>query len=91
MAKILSEATCTQINTLRRKFNKFADMGWMCEGTDDADGNLYNLFFNNDTDECFKADYAGNIVDSDCHSITDAEMAEMAKIQGRISRLAQMG
>lgn len=85
MANILSESQCQKIKALNRKFEPYAEKGWMCEGSDKY--GLCNCIFNNDTDEVFWASYSGIILDE--YNVKDTslrDMTEMAKIQGDISK-----
>ncbi len=89
MARILTDAQSEQIKVLNRKFGRmFPD--WMCEGSDYA-GIECNIIFNNDTDEWFKADYNGNILDyayiKETTSLQD--MKDMAEIQGKIRKICE--
>lgn len=83
---ILPSNQCEKIKALNRKFTPYAQKGWYCEGTDDANGNLYNLIFNNDTEEWFKATYSGIVVESEIHGTPIHEIMQMAKIQGDIRK-----
>ena len=86
MARILSETQCQRIKVLNRKFNSFADKGWMCEGSD-RNGIVCNAIFNNDTDEIFWADYNGNILDSVVKETSLDDMKSMAAIQAQIRKV----
>lgn len=61
MGKILSKTASGKITVLNKKFQKFADKGWMCEGGE-YNGVPCNHLFNNDTEEFIRADYNGNIL-----------------------------
>lgn len=78
-----------KIKELRGKFKTFAKRGWMCEGSD-VFGFEHNVFFNNDTDEMFYADYDGNILDSNVKSESLDNIKLMAKIEGEIMKIARM-
>lgn len=84
---ILTPIQCEKIRALNRKFMPYAEKGWCCEGTDDASGNLYNLIYNNDTEEWLKATYSGHIVESEIYKTPEHEIIEMAKIQGEIRKI----
>lgn len=88
MAKILTDAECSVIKTLQRKFSKYAKKGWMCEGGE-RKGRVCNSIFNNDTDEVFWADYNGNIIDMIVTDTPLEELKAMAKIQGDIRKILE--
>lgn len=95
MATILSAAACDRIKSIQRKFSKYANKGWMCEGGEHqrGDGSWLpcNVIFNNDTDEFFRADYDGNILYNGLVSTPLEEAKNMAKIQGDIRKVIDKG
>ncbi len=86
MARILSFEQSKMISQLNREFTLKYE-GWMCEGSDCPDGTLCNVIYNNDTNEWFKADYDGNILDCDIHTVSMADMKDMARLRGKISKI----
>ncbi len=91
MATILNDTQIQKIKKLNKEFaQKFP--GWMCEGSEDAEGRPCNAIFNNDTEEFFRASYSGELVGSPYTTITKIPaLLEMAKIQGKIRRIAEGG
>lgn len=85
MATILDSAKCSKIKDIRKKIDSLELDGWLCEGTDQP-GYPANVFFNNDLDESFIADYNGQILSS---SVTDMnwKLQELARLTGQISRI----
>ena len=84
---ILSDGQVELIKLQRRKFKKYANAGWLCEGSE-HNGIICNVIYNNDADEWFYADYDGNILDSSNVKTTGIEdIKTMAEIQGRISKI----
>ena len=75
-----------RVKELKAQFEPFAEKGWMCEGADDADGNLYNVIFNNETNESLTADYSGKIISSSLNVTTLKDARKMADIQGNIRK-----
>ena len=95
MATILSDAACDIIKMHNRKFAKYANKGWMCEGGEHELGNgewlPCNTIFNNDTEEFFRADYDGNILYNGLVSTPIEDAKHMAKIQGDIRKVVECG
>ena len=88
MGRLLTEHQATQIRKLNKEFSKKFP-NWMCEGSEDANGNPCNAIFNNDTDEFFMASYDGKVIGNpNITSVGTAEIIKMADIQGRIRRIA---
>lgn len=85
MGKILSKTTSDKITALNKKFQKFADKGWMCEGGE-YNGIPCNHLFNNDTEEFVKSDYDGNILIAVTIRTSVKDTREMAQIQAEISK-----
>ena len=75
-----------RVKELKAQFEPFAEKGWMCEGTDDADGNLYNVIFNNETDESITADHFGKIISSSLKVTSFKDAQKMAHIKGDIRK-----
>lgn len=88
MGKILSKATSDKITALNKKFQKFADKGWMCE-SGEYEGSPCNHLFNNDTEEFVKSDYDGNILIAVTIRTSVKDAREMAQIQAEISKTAR--
>lgn len=88
MAIILTKEASDKITGLNRKFRKFAEKGWMCEGGE-YQGVPCNNLFNNDTGEFIKADYDGNILLTVVSHTSVKEAREMAKIQADIYNAAR--
>ena len=89
MASILSDGQIELIKLQNRKFRKYANAGWYCEGSE-CNGIVCNLLYNNDTDEWFYSDYNGNILDSSNVKVTNIEdVKKMATIQGRIRKISE--
>ena len=85
MGKILSEEECSRIKKIREEEKKLKIGDWLCEGTDDR----CNVFFSNELDASFNADWNGNIV-STCGIARDSiykDVKEFAKLEGQISRI----
>ena len=85
MAKILTKTASDKITELNKKFQKFADKGWMCEGGE-YNGSPCNHLFNNDTEEFIRADYDGNILIAVTIRTSVKDAKEMAQIQAEISK-----
>ncbi len=85
-AIILGDEVTLRIKELNAAFKPFAEKGWMCEGSDDADGCLYSVLFNNDTDEWFRVDERGNIVAEDLSTTSMSDAKSMAVIQTNIRK-----
>lgn len=88
MAKILSKSASGKIAALNKKFRKFADKGWMCEGGD-YNGVPCNHLFNNNTGEFIRADYEGNILLTVIGKTPVKDAREMAEIQAEIYKAAR--
>ncbi len=83
MATILSNGQVYRIKQIQSKIGQICPNDWMYEGYDgDA-----NQFFNNKTEAYFIADFNGHIVTRSGH--IPAEMAEVARLVGEISKIAQ--
>ena len=88
MGRLLTEHQATQIRKLNKEFSKKFP-NWMCEGSEDANGEPCNIIFNNDTDESFLASYDGTVIGHpNVTSVDHSEILKMADIQGRIRRIA---
>lgn len=88
MAKIVQKAASDEITELNKKFQKFADRGWMCEGGE-YNGFPCHHLFNNDTEEFIRADYDGNILIAVTIRTSVKDASEMAQIQAKISKIAR--
>ncbi len=82
-AIILSQEATDLLKAERKKFEPYAEKGWLCEGGEHGDITC-NVFFNNDTDEFFRADYNGNILYNALKGTSLSDAKEMAKIYGKI-------
>lgn len=90
MGKILSKDACDKIKALNKKFAKYADKGWMCEGGEyEENGKIIpcNNIFNNDTDEFIRGSYDGQIITYVASSVGLEGAKEMAQIQGEVRRI----
>ena len=82
-ARILSIEQCQRISMVRQKIHELKLKNRCCEG---KDGDRL-VFFNNDEDCLFIADYYGNIV-SRCNTRITPELEQLAFLEGKISRIA---
>ena len=84
MATILTKEQSDEVKNIRQLERKLNIDGWMCEGADD---NLL-VFFNNEKDELFYADYFGNIKSRSCDVPLDVK--KYAELEGKIARICYM-
>lgn len=86
-AIIISNAVASKIKKLNRKFEKFANDGWMCENGGYEGKNCLNLF-NNQTDEFVKVNFNGDILLTVLSHTTVSDAKQMADIQSKIAKLS---
>ncbi len=95
MGGILNERQTQQIKAIRRQIQELDIDGWMCEGTEyeDNDGNIKcgHIFFNNDLDESFIADYDGNVLPggSAPYLAQRPDLLKYAALEGQIRKIAE--
>lgn len=83
MAKILSKAETDQIKAIRAEMRKLDTDGWLSEGYE----GYANIFFNNDKDLSFIADYNGHILSCEDDSFLTSDIMELARLTGQISKI----
>ena len=87
MVTFVSDETAGVFRIIAQKFAPYANRGWMCEGSTDANGRPANYIFNNRTGENIKADYDGNIISKFLTDTPESDAKEMAQIQGDMRKV----
>ena len=85
MANIISKEQELKIKAIRKDIEALQLNGWMCEGYDDD----CLIFFNNEENVSFVADYDGNIVSasSALEDNVPEVLKEYAKLEGQIAKI----
>ena len=94
MGMILSKEQTEQIKEIRKQIAGLDIDGWMCEGTEyeDANGNIRcgNIFFNNDLDVSFVADYDGNVIPGGYAGfMNNSDLLKYAVLEGKIRKICE--
>ena len=92
MGTILSREQSNYIKKIRADIRKLDIEGWMCEGTEWEAGGSYkpcHIFFNNDKDISFIADYNGNILSDRTDGGITEDLKEYARLEGEIRQVAE--
>lgn len=92
MGTILSREQSDYIKEIRADIRKLDIDGWMCEGTEWEAGGSYkpcHIFFNNDKDISFIADYNGNILSDRTDGGITEDLREYARLEGEIRQVAE--
>lgn len=84
MASMLTKEQTDKVKRIKQLERNLNIDGWMCEGADDD----LLIFFNNEKDELFYADYFGNIKIRSCDVPPDVK--KYAELEGEIMRICYM-
>lgn len=92
MGTILAKEQSDYIKKIRADIRKLDIDGWMCESTEWEAGGRYkpcHIFFNNDKDISFIADYNGNVLSDRTDGGITEDLKEYARLEGEIRQVAE--
>ena len=84
MAGMLNHQQTEEVKRIRRLIRRLDIDGWMCEGADDE----RLVFFNNEEDKIFYADYFGNITSTSYE--VPADVRKYAELEGKIAQICYL-
>ena len=81
MATMLTKSQSARVRMLREMERSLNTGDWMCEGADD---NML-VFFSNEREKMFYADYYGNVENSPLE--VSGDLAKLVELEGKIAQI----